>query len=94
MKNFIPKCFLFILSIVLISSTLFAQGPRNPGKDPYDSSNNIISAIPVNFMLSPKDNPAVYLAEKPEGIQINKNRKQIIVPKSFFIVEELMKQRI
>jgi hypothetical protein len=85
MKNFIPTCVLFTLSIVLISSKSFAQDSRDPGSDPYDTSNNMnmVSKIPATSLLSLADNPSVYLSEKPEGIPINKNETKKKYRKSF-----------
>jgi len=68
MKKFLLK-FPLLLSICLFSTTLFAQGPQNPGKDPDDSFAIVVSTARIMPLLSSR----VYLKSyHPEAVVINK----------------------
>jgi hypothetical protein len=76
MKKHLLNYPLFLLSIFLFSTNLFAQGPQDPGKDPDDSLRNVVSTTHLMSLHSSQ----VYLnnySQETKGI--NKNEIQEIL---------------
>lgn len=67
---------LLLLSICLFSTNLFAQGPQDPGKDPDDSTSNVVSII---HKMSLHSSPVYLNKYSQETKGINKNEMQEIL---------------
>jgi|SRR5665647_1290951 len=76
MKKHLLNYPLLLLSICLFSTNLFAQGPQDPGKDPDDSTSNVVSKAHMISLLS---SPVDLTKYNHETVGINKNEIQEIL---------------